>query len=161
MDNWALVRQTLAVVFGVLVIFGMNLMLPNMMQAIQSGMIAASDQVDLTATLKSGGAFAASALERVSRVDGVRTAQGVLARPVNLPVDFYDLTPEKADKVNTLDLVGIDPAIAERTPLHGRRRSFLAPGDGEAALVTKASRTPSALRWEAPCPCRPPRGSCA
>jgi putative ABC transport system permease protein len=37
---------TLAVMFGVLVIFMMNLLVPTMIKAFQANMLAASDQVD-------------------------------------------------------------------------------------------------------------------
>ncbi len=48
---------TLAIVFGTLVIFGMDIILPTMMQSFQSNLLAASGQVDVTITLKSGEAF--------------------------------------------------------------------------------------------------------
>ena len=48
---------TLAIVFGTLVIFGMNIILPTMVQAFQSNLLAASGQVDVTITLKTGEAF--------------------------------------------------------------------------------------------------------
>ena len=49
---------TLAVIFGVLVIFGVNILLPTMIQAFQANLLAASGQVDVTVTNKSGEAFA-------------------------------------------------------------------------------------------------------
>jgi putative ABC transport system permease protein len=130
---------TLAIVFGVLVIFGMNLLIPTMMQALQSGMIAASDQVDMTATLKTGGAFPAEVRSRLAGVDGLRTTQGILARPLNLPADFYDHDPAKPDRVSVLDITGIDPDTARGVrPYVVREGRFLQESDTGAALITES-----------------------
>ena len=43
---------TLAIVFGTLVIFGMNTILPTMLRAFQTNILAASGQVDVTITHK-------------------------------------------------------------------------------------------------------------
>jgi putative ABC transport system permease protein len=138
---------TLAIVFGVVVIFGMNLLIPAMMQAIQSGMIAASDQVDMTATLKSGDAFAADALGKLTGIDGLRSTQGILAKPLNLPVDFYDHDPKTPDRVSVLDLTGIDPAAARSVrPYVVREGRFLEPGDANAALITESLATTLGLK---------------
>ena len=77
---------TLAVMFGVLVIFTMNLLVPTMIKAFQANMLAASDQVDMTISFRTGESFAPAALDQVTAVDGVRAAHGFLGRPLNLPV---------------------------------------------------------------------------
>ena len=41
---------TLAVIFGVVAIFGMNILIPTMLQSFQATMMAASNNVDLTIT---------------------------------------------------------------------------------------------------------------
>jgi putative ABC transport system permease protein len=61
------VLTTLAIVFGVLVIFGMNTMLPAFVQAFQANMLAASGQVDTTVTLKSSDAFSIDVAAQVRR----------------------------------------------------------------------------------------------
>jgi putative ABC transport system permease protein len=128
---------TLAVVFGVLVIFGMNIIVPTMLQSFQSGMMAATDTVDLTATLKSGNSFPAATLAKVKGVDGVRAAQGLLDRSVNLPADFYDHDPKAADRVGTLSLIGLDSKTARTVrPYPIRDGRFLASGDADAAVIT-------------------------
>src|SRR5262249_171520 len=53
---------TLAIVFGVLLIFGMNILLPTMLAAFQSNMLAAAGQVDVTITHKTGEAFSPNVL---------------------------------------------------------------------------------------------------
>src|SRR5262245_60256468 len=84
---------TLAIVFGVLVIFGMNTVLPTMSRAFQANMIAAAGQVDATITHKTGGAFSPAILDKVSAVPGVRTISGILERTINLPADYLDHDP--------------------------------------------------------------------
>ena len=99
---------TLAVVFGVLVIFCMNILVPTMLQAFQATMLAASNQVDLTITFRTGGSFLPTVVNEVKSVNGVRAAYGFLGRPINLPVDFYDNDPKTADKISTLSLLGLE-----------------------------------------------------
>ncbi len=48
---------TLAVIFGVFVLFGMNLILPAMIRSFQANLLAASNQVDATITHITGEAF--------------------------------------------------------------------------------------------------------
>ncbi len=48
---------TLAVVFGVLVIFSMNIILPSMMAAMEANTLAAEGHVDVTITHITGGPF--------------------------------------------------------------------------------------------------------
>ncbi len=48
---------TLAIVFGDWLIFGMNILMPTMLKAFQVNMLAASGQVDVTITHKTGETF--------------------------------------------------------------------------------------------------------
>src|SRR4029079_19720271 len=98
---------TLAIVFGTLVIFGMNILLPTMMAAFQSNMLAAAGQVDVTISHKTGEAFSRSALSKVRAVPGVRALAGSLSRTVNIPADYYGHA-----KIGALTLTGIDTAAA-------------------------------------------------
>jgi putative ABC transport system permease protein len=128
---------TLAVVFGVLVIFGMNILVPTMLQSFQAGMMAATDAVDLTATLKSGNAFPAATLDKLSGIEGLRSMQGILARSVNLPADFYDHDPKMADRVAALSLIGLEPGTARTVrPYVVRDGRFLQKDDTDAAVIT-------------------------
>jgi putative ABC transport system permease protein len=123
---------TLAIVFGTLVIFGMGILLPSMMQAFQSNMLAASGQVDVTITLKTGEAFSRKLLNRVRAVEGIRAIAGSLSRTVNIPSDYYG----RAD-VTALTLTGIDPKDAQTLrsyPVKDGR--FLHADDDYAAVIT-------------------------
>jgi len=130
---------TLAVVFGVLVIFGMNVILPTMATALMTNAVAAHGMVDLTITHETGEAFPQEMLAKVQAVDGVRAAAVSLNRTVNLPVDFYDKDSSKPDRVSAFALIGIDPYLAKTLRVYpitvGR---YLEAGDGASALITQS-----------------------
>src|SRR6476659_2924951 len=102
------ILTTLAIVFGVLVIFGMNILLPTMLTAFQSNMLAASGQVDVTITHKTGEAFSRNMLSKVRSVPGVRALAGSLSRTVNIPADYYGHRAQ----IGALTLTGIDTTAA-------------------------------------------------
>src|ERR1051325_7938520 len=118
------VLTTLAVVFGVLVLFGMNIILPSMLTALQANALASSGQVDATITHISGEPFDFQLLEKAKAVDGVRAASASLNRTVNLPANFFDKDPSKADRITALSLVGVIPfdakAVRAYPTLEGR-----------------------------------------
>ena len=107
---------TLAILFGVLVIVGMNSLLPAFTRAFQANVLAAADKVDATITLKTSDAFDAAVAERVAAVEGVRVVSGLLNRTVNLPADYLDNDPTRPDPAAALSLVGVN--VAQATALH-------------------------------------------
>ncbi len=127
------VLTTLAVVFGVLVIFAMNTVLPTMLEAFQANLLAASGQVDLTITHQSGEAFAASVLNRVKAVEGVRAAAGSLSRTVNLPQNWFS----RSANISAISLIGVEPRSAQTVRNYSVRQGrFLRPNDTLAAVIT-------------------------
>ncbi len=129
---------TLAVVFGVLVLFGMNLILPTVLESLEVNALAASGMVDVTITHASGEAFPADTLTTVKAVDGVRVASASLNRTINLPVDFIDQEPGLPDKVTAFSLIGVDPSDAKsvRTyPIVAGR--YLEASDLAAAVISR------------------------
>ncbi len=129
---------TLAVVFGVLVLFGMNIILPTMMQSLQLNALAATGMVDVTITHASGEAFPADTLAKVKSVDGVRVASASLNRTINLPADFVDQDPAVPDAISALSLVGVDPFDAKSVrsyPIVSGR--YLEASDGVAAVISR------------------------
>lgn len=123
---------TLAITLGTLVIFGMNILLPTMLAAFQSNLLAASGQVDVTVTLKTGEAFSRAALNTVRRVEGVSAAAGALSRVANIPDKFYGQA-----SIGALTLTGIDPGAAQALrayPIVAGR--FLRSDDPEAAVIS-------------------------
>ena len=134
------VLTTLAVVFGVFILFAMNIILPTFLAAFQANAMAASNQVDLTVTLATGGTFSPAVLTTIAGTEGVQVATGLLSRPVNLPVDFFDNDPQQTDAITTLTLLGVDlgadhpvSAIRNTNVTTGR---FLQAGDTTQAVIS-------------------------
>ncbi len=126
---------TLAIVIGVMVIFGMGIYLPSFTTAFQKSILAASGQTDVMITLKTGESFSASTLNKIDTIKGIAAIAGSLERVVNLPPRFYG----KNSTVNALALVGIDPAAAPQ--LHDYRVTqgrFLERGDGNVAVISES-----------------------
>ena len=126
---------TLAIVMGVMVIFGMGILLPSMMDAFQKSVVALSGQVDVTITHKTGEAFSVSMLNKVKTVEGISALAGSISRPINLPPNFYG----RDTNITALTVTGVDPVAAptirDYTLAQGR---FLKPGDGSAAVITSS-----------------------
>src|SRR4029078_270381 len=108
------ILTTLAVLFGVFILFGMNLVLPTMIRSFQANILAASNLVDATLTHVTGEAFSPDVLARVKQVDGIVAATGTLDRNLNLSPDYFDANPAKADEVAALPLIGLDPVESRR-----------------------------------------------
>ena len=125
---------TLAIVIGVMVIFGMGTVLPTFMDAFNRSLLAASGQTDVMITHKTGEPFSATVLNKIKTLDGIAAIGGSLERAINLPPDFYG----KNSTVSALSLVGIDPQVAPE--LHDYRITqgrFLKPGDGNVAVISE------------------------
>lgn len=125
---------TLAIIIGVMVIFGMGILLPTMIEAFNKSLLAASGQTDVMITHKTGEAFSATVLNRLKAVDGIAVVGGSLERLINLPPNFYG----KNSTVSALSLVGVDPTVAPA--LHDYRVTqgrFLKPGDGNVAVISE------------------------
>lgn len=120
---------TLAIVFGVALIFAINLVLPSALNAFKQSMSAVTG-ADITVTSLSGEVFAPDVLTQVAAVDGVQSVSGLLRRQFSLPV----LSGSNLGSTTQLTLVGIDPAqtVRQFTVSEGR---FLEPGDTGKALV--------------------------
>jgi len=130
---------TLAIFFGVLVLFGMNTLLPAFTRAFQGNILAAAGQVDATVTLKTADTFDATVAGRIAGVEGVRVVSGLLDRTINLPVDYLDKDPALPDPATALSLVGMD--VAQATALHAYQVSdgrFLEEGDTDAAVISRS-----------------------
>jgi putative ABC transport system permease protein len=129
---------TLAVVFGVLVLFGMNIILPSMLHAMQANEMAIAGQVDVTITSVTGGTFNASVYDKVKAIDGVSASAPSLNRTISLPSGFYKQSA-KASQITALTLTGIDPQAARSIstyPLSSGR--FLTTSDKNSAVISQS-----------------------
>jgi putative ABC transport system permease protein len=130
---------TLAVVFGVMVIFGMNIILPTMLEAFQANIMAAGNLVDVTVTHKSGGGFPMDVAQKLDGISGIRATSALLERTVNLPADFVDANPALQDRITALNLIGVVPDAAQSLHAYlvenpGR---FLQADDTNAAVISQ------------------------
>ncbi|MBL8156813.1 MAG: ABC transporter permease [Anaerolineae bacterium] len=98
---------TLAIVFGVALIFAINLVLPGFLDAFKQTLTTVTG-ADIRVTSTSGNAFAPEAvLEKIAAVPNVQHVTGVLERTFTLP----SLGAENAlGKTAQIAMIGIDPA---------------------------------------------------
>ncbi|MCA9905735.1 MAG: ABC transporter permease, partial [Anaerolineae bacterium] len=126
------ILTTVAIVFGVAMIFAINLVLPSMQEAFQQTLTSFTG-ADLSVTSVSGESFPPDAvLEQVSAVSQVKAVTGILHRQFSLPT----LGGSSLGDTTQIDLVGVDPASSENVHQfvvsEGR---FLEPGEtGKAVL---------------------------
>ncbi len=125
---------TLAIVFGVMVIFGMGIYLPTFMDAFQKSLLSVSGQVDVVVTHKTGESFSPSVVNKIKTIDGIRVLAGSIERAITIPANFYG----RNSTVSGLSIIGIDPVIApslrDYTVTQGR---FLKQGDTNVAVITQ------------------------
>ncbi|MDO8964471.1 MAG: ABC transporter permease [Coriobacteriia bacterium] len=124
---------TLAVSLGVTVIFGLNGLLPTMLDAFRSSTLGAAGQVDITITSDTGESFSSDVAREAARVNGVAAALPVLRRAVNLPLEPG---ADPATSVSVLQVVGIDVRTAPKVrvfPVSEGRA--LSAGDGDSVVL--------------------------
>lgn len=122
---------TLAIVFGVALIFAMNLALPMVYSVFKQSMSSFSG-ADLTVTSVSGESFTLEALlPTITAAPQVQAATGILRRQFSLPI----LSGSDLGETSQLTMIGIDPTSAqdvrEFTVTAGR---FLEAGDTGKAV---------------------------
>src|SRR5262245_979493 len=101
---------TLAIVFGVALIFAINLALPSIVEAF-SHTLTTITGADLTITSISGESFAPDeVIPTVTGVEHVKAVTGILQRQFNLPGMGSDSALGKASQIQ---LFGIDPTSAQ------------------------------------------------
>lgn len=102
---------TLAVVFGVMLIFGLNGVTPALADAFSRGLLSTAGKIDLTVTSAYGQPVRPGLVDAVARVPGIAVASPLVERPV--PVPGQDDVPQ-AERVTQVTVVGVDPATAAR-----------------------------------------------
>jgi putative ABC transport system permease protein len=127
------VLTTLAIVFGVAMIFAINLVLPSMQEAFQQTLTSVTG-ADLSIISVSGESFAPGAvLEDIAGVEQVQAVTGILRRQFSLPTLGRD---DSLGNTTQLTLIGIDPAsvqnVRQFVVSDGR---FLEPGDSGKVVL--------------------------
>lgn len=125
---------TLAIVFGVALIFSINLVLPGVRDAFNRSMTTVTG-ADLSITNVAGGSFeAAPVLDRVQGTDGVQAAAGILYRQFALPEAAEG---DVLGGLTQIELVGVDPATVDGVHhfvMHEGR--FLEPGESGSVVIS-------------------------
>ncbi len=121
------VLTTLAIVFGVALIFGLNGMMPSLIDVFNRMLFSSAGQVDMSVTSTSGGTFDPSIADDVAHVPGVAAATPLLRRSVGMPSD---------SPVTIITLVGIDPRTAAKVREFGLTSGrMIASGDGGEVVI--------------------------
>ena len=127
------VLTTLAVVFGVTIIFGLDAILPTFLQAFTSTMQAGVGQVDLTIQTASSAPFSETVIQQVASTEGVALVDGSLHRTVILP-DSLAPAANKFSSTGNIIVAGVNPATVRQL-----RQYLIAEGDffkeGESGIV--------------------------
>jgi putative ABC transport system permease protein len=125
------VLTTLAIVFGVALIFAINITLPGAIATFTRSLSSLTG-ADLTITNVTGASFAPeTALPMVEDIDGVAAATGVLRRSFTLPAIGSEL-----GSATSIEMIGVEPETMQQvrgfTITEGR---FLQPDDQGAVVV--------------------------
>ncbi len=132
------VLTTLAVVFGVTIIFGMNAILPTFLQAFTSTMQSGAGQVDLNVQTSSNAPFPESVVDQVKATEGVAVVDGSLQRTVILPAEMAP-AGNKLTSGGNIIVAGVNPVTAQQL-----RQYLVAEGtflEGDATGDTVISQT--------------------
>lgn len=129
---------TLAIIFGVMLIFGMNAVLPTMVAAMQTNIQGIEGETDFTITNITGDTFPVALAGPIHAIEGVRAVASSLERTINLPADFVDHNPARQDRVIAVNLVGVIPEEARTVRAYpiveGR---YLSDSDMASTVITQ------------------------
>jgi putative ABC transport system permease protein len=129
---------TLAIIFGVTLIFGMNAVLPTMIAAMQANIQGAEGESDFTITNLTGDSFSSQAASHLNEIEGVRAVASSLERTINLPANFVDNDPARPDRIIAVNLAGIIPEEARTVRAYpvveGR---YLIDADTASTVITQ------------------------
>lgn len=135
---------TLAVAFGVMLIFGLNGITPSLVESFSRSLLSTAGRIDLSVSSAFNQPISAEVAATVGRIPGVAVATPEVQRPVPLP-----LNPDApvADQVTQLTVIGVDPALTGRVrdyPVVSGRT--LVTADGNVAVLSSDLAERLALR---------------
>lgn len=136
---------TFAIIFGVMIIFGLNGMLPTMEKAWRQSISASTKQADLAVTSETRGVFDAGVVGKVRGVPGIAHATMSLTRTVIIPADYAPKTKD-GRTISSFILNGIDLASASDVrPLPIKKGSFLS-ATGKTILIPNSLAEKTGLK---------------
>lgn len=128
----------LAIIFGVMIMFGMQGVIPAVRASFDANLAVSAHGVDLVLAREDGGLFPQRLAEDVGATPGVALVMPVLERPLRLPASMA-LPTAAGRPVAALIVNGVDPATAAAAipiaPVEGR---WFGPGEPRAALVRRS-----------------------
>lgn len=129
---------TLAVVFGVMIMFGMNGIVPAVRASFEEGVRVAAHEVDLVITAREKGVFAASQADLVRDTPGVALVTGVLEQRLHLPA-AYQIATNDGRPIDVLVINGWEPDTSRAVvPFQVVAGRWLAPDDSTTAMVLES-----------------------
>jgi putative ABC transport system permease protein len=130
-----MVLTTLAVVFGVTLLFGLNAMIPAMMESFRHNMVTTAGKVDISISSGSNNPFEQSTLNELNEVDGISHFTGILTKNVVLPESLGG-SVNKLTGASAVTVTGVDVATAQNVRNYSLSEGrFLEAGDTYVTVI--------------------------
>ncbi len=130
-----MVLTTLAVVFGVTLLFGLNSMIPAMMEAFRHNMVTTAGKVDISISGESNNPFDQSVLNELNNINGISQYTGILSKNVVLPESLGG-SVNKLTGASAVTVTGVDVSTAQTVRNYTLKEGrFLETGDTYATVV--------------------------
>ncbi len=130
-----MVLTTLAVVFGVTLLFGLNAMIPAMMESFRYNMVTTAGKVDISISSESNNPFDQSALNDLSEINGISQYTGILTKNVVLPESLGG-SVNKLTGASAVTVTGVDIATAQKVRNYSLNEGrFLEVNDTYATVI--------------------------
>jgi putative ABC transport system permease protein len=140
------ILTTLAIVLGVAILFGMNALLPPVIESFRHSMYTSADTVDITISSVSNSTFDHTTLDEVRTMDGISYANGYLSKNVVLPASLGG-SSKTGTGVNSITLTGVDAEAIQSTHVYSLESGrFLDASDGYAAVIAQSLATSLRLK---------------
>lgn len=107
-----MVLTTLSVVFGVTLLFGLNSMIPAMMESFRHNMVTSAGKVDISISSESNNPFDESVLNNLNEVEDISFYTGILTKNVVLPESLGG-SINKLTGASAVTVTGINVATAQ------------------------------------------------
>lgn len=130
-----MVLTTLAVVFGVTLLFGLNSMIPSMMEAFRHNMVTTAGKVDISISGESNNPFDQTVLNELTNINGISQYTGILTKNVVLPESLGG-SVNKLTGASAVTVTGLDVTTAQTVRNYTLKEGrFLETGDTYATVV--------------------------
>jgi len=130
-----MILTTLAVVFGVTLLFGLNAMIPAMMEAFRHNMITTAGKVDISISGKSNNPFDQSILSELEGIEVISQYTGILTKKVLLPESLGG-TVNQLTGASAITITGINIETAQSVRNYRLNEGrFLETDDGFTTVI--------------------------